>query len=54
MIELEKEGVIGQAMDNVYSFVGATAQKPLIHKFAPQWAERLIADGVDGMILVPV
>ncbi len=54
MRELEKEGVIGQVMDNVYSFVGATAQKKLIHTYAPQWADNFKAMGVDGMILVPV
>jgi len=54
MIELETEGEISQVLENAYSFVGATAQKPLIHTYAPQWAERLISDGVDGMILVPV
>jgi len=54
MRELEKEGVIGQAMDIVYSFVGATAQKKLIHTYAPEWADHFKAMGVDGMILVPV
>ena len=54
MRELEKEGVIGQVMDHVYSFVGATAQKKLIHTYAPQWADQFKAMGVDGMILIPV
>ncbi len=54
MRELEKEGVIGQAMDIVYSFVGATAQKKLIHTYAPQWADHFKEKGIDGMILVPV
>lgn len=54
MIELEKEGEIGKLMDNVYSFVGAAAQKLLINTSAPQWAQLLKNDGVEGMILVPV
>ena len=54
MTELEKDGVIGQAMDYVYSFVGATAQNKLIHTYAPQWADHFKAMEVDGMILVPV
>jgi len=54
MIELETEGELGQVLENAYSFVGATAQKQLISESGPQWAEMLKAQGVDGMILVPV
>jgi D-proline reductase (dithiol) PrdB len=54
MRELENEGVIGETMSPVYSFVGATAQKKLMRDFAPQWADDFKAEGVDGMILVPV
>jgi hypothetical protein len=52
--ELEQDGLIGQALGNAYSFVGACAQKSLVKYIAPQWAEVLKAQGVDGMILVPV
>jgi hypothetical protein len=54
MRDLELEGKIGTALGNAYSFVGATAQKQLINKSAPQWAKLLKEDKVDGMILVPV
>jgi hypothetical protein len=54
LIELETEGRLGQVLGNAYSFVGATVQKQLINESGPQWAEMLKAQGVDGMILVPV
>jgi len=52
--ELEQAGLIGQPLENVYSFVGACAQTPLVSETAPQWAEMLRAQGVEGMLLVPV
>ena len=52
--ELQQGGLIGQALGNAYSFVGACAQRSLVNDIAPQWAEMLKAQGVDGMILVPV
>jgi hypothetical protein len=52
--ELQRDGLIGQALGNAYSFVGACAQRSLVNDIAPQWAEMLKAQGVDGMILVPV
>ena len=52
--ELQRDGLIGQALGNSYSFVGACAQRSLVNDIAPQWAEMLKAQGVDGMILVPV
>jgi len=52
--ELEHSGLIGQALGNAYSFVGACSQRSLVNDIAPQWAEMLKAQGVDGMILVPV
>ena len=52
--DLEKNGVIGETAENAYSFVGACAQRALISKFAPKWAEMLKEEGVDVMILVPV
>lgn len=52
--ELQQDGLIRQALGNAYSFVGACAQRPLVNDIAPQWAEMLKAQGVDGMILVPV
>jgi hypothetical protein len=54
LLEFKTEGQIGDVADNVYSFVGAAAQKRLIKKSAPQWVEMLKGEKVDGMILVPV
>jgi hypothetical protein len=52
--ELQQSGTIGQPLENAYSFVGACAQNPLINETAPRWAEMLLDQGVDGMVLVPV
>jgi hypothetical protein len=52
--KLEQDGLVGQALENAYSFVGACAQKSLVNDIAPHWAEVLKAQEVDGMILVPV
>ncbi len=37
-----------------YSFVGATAQTPLLNKHAPRWASELKEAGVQAVLLVPV
>ncbi len=50
---LAAEGVVGSLADNAYSFVGATAQTPLMKKSAPQWAEMLKQQGIEAMLLVP-
>ncbi|MCA9947347.1 MAG: hypothetical protein KC449_27905, partial [Anaerolineales bacterium] len=42
------EGVIGELAENAYSFVGASAQTPLLKKNAPQWAEMLKQQGIEG------
>ena len=47
-------GQIGELLPDAYSFVGATAQIPLLKKHAPQWAEMLKTRQVDAMLLVPV
>jgi D-proline reductase (dithiol) PrdB len=54
LAELAQEGVIGGLIENAYSFVGACSQKILVKNFAPSWVDMLKAQGVDGMILVPV
>jgi len=51
---LVEEGVIGELSDTAYSFVGATSQVKLKNKIAPEWAQRLIAEEVDVVLLVPV
>jgi D-proline reductase (dithiol) PrdB len=52
--ELAQEGVIGEFAPQAYSFVGATAQTPLLKKNAPQWAALLKEQRVDVALLVPV
>ncbi len=52
--EFAAEGVIKETLPNAYSFVGATAQLPLIKKHAPRWAEMLKEQHVDAVLLVPV
>jgi hypothetical protein len=54
LLEFEQEGLIGQAAENAYSFVGACAQKKLLNETGPRWAEMLKGDGVEAIILVPV
>jgi glycine/betaine/sarcosine/D-proline reductase family selenoprotein B len=52
--ELMRNGSIGHALEIAYSFVGACSQKLLANDIAPQWAEKLKSQSVDGMLLVPV
>jgi hypothetical protein len=54
MKEMADSGQIGNFHLQVYSFVGATAQTPLIKETAPAWAEMLQAESVEGVVLVPV
>lgn len=51
---LVADGVIGELAPTAYSFVGATSQKRLLKECAPEWVERLRADDVDVVLLVPV
>ncbi len=52
--EFAAEGVIKGTLPNAYSFVGATAQLPLIKKHAPRWAEMLKEQKADAVLLIPV
>ena len=52
--ELAAGGALGALHEEAYSFVGATAQTPLLRKFAPEWAGMLRAQEVDAVLLVPV
>jgi hypothetical protein len=54
LLELEQEGHIGELAPEAYSFVGATAQTPLLKHSGPRWANLLQAHGVDAALLVPV
>ena len=54
LLELEREGVIGDFLGDAYSFVGACSQKRLMNHVAPRWANMLKEQDVEGMVLVPV
>lgn len=54
MLELADEGVIGEFVSPVYSFVGLTSQLRLRKQIAPEWSEKLKAAGAQGAVLVPV
>ncbi len=54
LAELAQAGAIGALLPDAFSFVGATAQLPLLKKHAPQWAEMLRERGADAVLLVPV
>ncbi len=51
---LEKEKHIGKLADKLYSFVGACAQGPLKKVVKDDWIDLIKAQGIEGMILVPV
>lgn len=52
--EAQAAGRIGSLLPEAYSFVGLTAQRPLLSKHAPAWAAMLQAQQVDAVLLVPV
>ncbi|KAA3664376.1 MAG: hypothetical protein DWQ04_06045 [Chloroflexi bacterium] len=52
--EFANEGIIGELASPVYSFVGATAQMPLLKKTGPAWVEMFRERGVETAVLVPV
>ncbi|MEE9416118.1 MAG: glycine/sarcosine/betaine reductase selenoprotein B family protein [Acidimicrobiales bacterium] len=54
LLDLERDGTIGQTVPDAYSFVGAASQLRLKKQIAPEWAERLRDEAVDLVLLVPV
>jgi hypothetical protein len=52
--ELADSGEIGALHPDAYSFVGAAAQMRILRESAPAWAEMLVEEGVDVLLLVPV
>jgi hypothetical protein len=48
------DGVIGGLAANAYSFVGAAAQARIRKDVGPAWAQQLVDEGVDAVVLVPV
>lgn len=51
--ELHQEGQIRLA-PRAYSFVGACSQLRLLNRTGPTWVEELIAQGIEGVVMVPV
>lgn len=54
LAEAERDGVIGEFAETMYSFVGATAQGRLRKHALPEWVEELESSGLDALLLVPV
>lgn len=54
MRECQRDGLFGTLAPEAYSFVGATAQVPIINECGPAWAGRLKQQSVDAAVLVPV
>jgi len=52
--EFAAKGMVGEFANPAYSFVGATAQMPLIKKTGPAWVEMLKERGVETAVLIPV
>ena len=53
-IELEKEGIIGKLAETNYSFSYVNDVATLLTETAPQVIDRVKAQGVDALFLVPV
>jgi hypothetical protein len=50
---LAREGLIGDLPPSAYSFVGVTAQRPLIDRIGPAWVKRFREERIGAMLLVP-
>ncbi len=54
LIELEQEGVISKLTDTHYSYSYVNDVVPLVTETVPKMIDRIKADGVDAVLLVPV
>jgi hypothetical protein len=54
LLELKREGYIGELTPMAYSFIGACSQKRLLKESGPQWVSLLQKQQVDAALLVPV
>lgn len=52
--ELEQEGVIGALVEDVYSFMGATAQTRLLRHTGPEWVKLFKEKQAEAALLVSV
>jgi D-proline reductase (dithiol) PrdB len=53
LLELEREGAIGELASKAYSFVGACSQIRLLKQTGPQWVRLLQQEQPDAVLLVP-
>ena len=53
LVDAARRGRIGEVAATLYSFTGAAAQGRL-KRLAPQWAQQLLDDRIDVLLLVPV
>jgi D-proline reductase (dithiol) PrdB len=53
LLEMQKEGTVGELAPQAYSFVGACAQNRLLKQAGPQWVAMLKQQSVDAALLVP-
>ncbi len=51
--ELAAAGEIGELAPNAYSFHGLTNVPRLRDVFAPQWAQNMLQEGIDAVLLTP-
>jgi hypothetical protein len=54
LLELEREGHIGELSREAYSFVGACSQKRLLKESGSEWVRMLQEQQIDAALLVPV
>ncbi len=54
LLELEREGHIGELSREAYSFVGACSQKRLLKESGSEWVGMLQEQQIDAALLVPV
>ncbi len=54
LARLAADGVIGELAPTAYSFVGAAAQARLRKDVGPAWAQQLVDEQVDAVLLVPL
>lgn len=54
LVEISREGAIGEVAEDTYSFVGAAAQLRIINESGPQWLEIFREKEIEAVLMVPV
>lgn len=54
LVDLTRQGIVGELAPAAYSFVGACSQSKLLRETGPRWATMLQEQRVDAAVLVPV